>query len=385
MDHEITENDRKWAGRIRLQVAPSKDTTPEHPQNQDSSRPVAPSFNFPSIIELSPLKAIRVGSLREIRSEPRRNNRKRSNSSGGGPRLPDVFPALGETVGKSFGLRRRKKTSTSPQGRLSFDTASSHHSRNRPRSRYVISAEHPLKLLWDILTVIFAIAHMLKTHQDIRDRQFAFGASPFKLFCDVWFFIDILLNFACERRTAEGEILRDFRSICARYLTSWFPIDVLSLFPWETLYVQPIIEIQNKRGPLRKVFFRSRAVISVVTNRLRVRHFRWFGSVAKHTKHHGIGSARLLRLLIKYLPKYGLFFRNMKGVVAMRVLRQVHWLRRFFKNIEKSDCSTVSLSKDGSIGDISSRQENDSAEANTPRLRLDYEDWELIEDDGVPL
>jgi hypothetical protein len=253
----------------------------------------------------------------------------------------------------------------------------------------MIPAEHPFKLVWDILTVIFAIAHMLKTHEDIRDRQFAFGASPFKIFCDVWFFVDILLNFVTERKTAEGVILRDYRSICARYLISWFPIDVLSLFPWETLYIQPIIELQNKRGRLQKVFFRSRAVIKVITNRLRVRHFRWFGSVAKHTKHHGVGSARLMRLLIKYLPKYILFFRNMKGVVAMRVLRQVHWFRRFFKNIEKSDESTVSLSKDGSIGgsigDMSSRQENESAEANTPRMRLDYEDWELIEDDGVPL
>lgn len=383
MDHEINESGHKWAGKVRLEIP--KDPNCEQPQSQDSS-PLSSFSKFPRIIELSPRKAMRVGTLREIRSEPRPTYRKRSNSSGDGPRIPQVLPSLQETFDESLGLRRRKRKSTSPQGP---QAANSHHARYRPRSRYMIPAEHPFKLVWDILTVIFAIAHMLKTHEDIRDRQFAFGASPFKIFCDVWFFVDILLNFVTERKTAEGVILRDYRSICARYLISWFPIDVLSLFPWETLYIQPIIELQNKRGRLQKVFFRSRAVIKVITNRLRVRHFRWFGSVAKHTKHHGVGSARLMRLLIKYLPKYILFFRNMKGVVAMRVLRQVHWCRRFFKNIEKSDESTVSLSKDGSIGgsigDMSSRQENESAEANTPRMRLDYEDWELIEDDGVPL
>eukprot|EP00980_Cylindrotheca_fusiformis_P030474 scaffold24878_cov147-Cylindrotheca_fusiformis.AAC.3 len=378
MDHEMTEIERKWAGRILLGIRPATEepTAPPTSPLRESNTDV-----LPSVIELTPPKAKRAGSLRMVRSEPRKDH-KRSSSSGNGPRIPkNLFTPKNERMET---LRRRKKSS-SPQSRTSLDTNSNHPVRNRPRSRYVIPAEHPLKLVWDILTVIFAIAHTLKTHQDIRDRQFAFGASPFKLFCDVWFFIDILLNFVSERRAAEGYILRDYRSICARYLTSWFPVDVLSLFPWETLFVQPIIEIQNKRGPLRKVFFRSRAVINVIINKIRVRHFRWFGNVAKHTKHHGIGSARLLRLLIKYLPKYGLFFQHMKGVVAMRVLRQVHWLRRFFQNIDKSDGSTVSLSKDGSVDDISSRQEFGSDEANTPPTILDYEDWELIEDDGVPL
>ena len=172
-------------------------------------------------------------------------------------------------------------------------------------------------------------------------------------------------------------------------------MDILSLFPWEALYVQPLIDIQNKRSPMQKLFFRSRAVVQVIINRLRARHFRWFGNVAKHTKQHGVGYTRLFRLLVKYIPKYTLFFRNMKGIMALRVVRQVRWLGRFFASIEKSDASTASLSKEGDIDDISSRQDDDdtSADLDTPRMRLDYFKWELvsdddgvsISDDGVPL
>jgi len=65
-----------------------------------------------------------------------------------------------------------------------------------------------------------------------------------------------------------------------------------------------------------------------VTRILRGRHFKLFGRVAKHTKPVGVGASKLLRLIIKYLPKYILFFRNMKAVVALRILRQVKWFNR---------------------------------------------------------
>jgi len=371
MDHELQESGRKWITKLRLDTNADKlmqeTTTPQR------------SPNLPNVIELSPEKAARGASIRAIHTEPRlRLNRSRSSSSGGVSPRVSLCPE--ERVEENLGLRRRKRMSTKYPNRPSLGRGQ----RQRPRSRYVIPAEHPFKLIWDILTVVVAIAHMRKTHEDIRDRQFAFGASKFKVFCDAWFLVDILLNFVTERQTAEGEYLRDYRSICAHYLTSWFPIDILSLFPWETLYVQPLIELQNKRGPIKKLFHRSRAVVKVVINRLRARHFRWFGNVAKHTKQHGVGYTRLFRLLIKYLPKYTLFYRNMKGIMAMRVLRQVRWFGRFFLRIEKSDSSTASLSKDDG-DDISSHLEDDDHIIDTPRKRLEYEAWELVDDDVVPL
>jgi hypothetical protein len=259
---------------------------------------------------------------------------------------------------------------------------------SRPRARWLVPVEHPFKVLWDILTVIFSFANAYATHSAIRDRKF--GASMFMTFCDTWFLIDILLNFITERKTADGEILRDYKSICARYLTSWFAVDALSLFPWELLYVQPVIELQKRRGFFRKYFFRSRAVVRV-TSALRGRHLRWFGQVARHTKHHGIGTKRLLRLLIKYIPKYLLFFRNMKGVVAVRILRQVNWFRRFWRNVvmeqQKDDGDTVSLTHDDELDiaeddDVSSKMSMEDSDSSGRQVQVVYyENWEFVDDD----
>jgi hypothetical protein len=238
-------------------------------------------------------------------------------------------------------------------------------------------------VIWDIVTVILSLANAYATHVSIRDRKF--GETPLALFCNVWFLVDILLNFVTERKTSEGVILRDYRSIAARYLTSWFAVDALSLFPWETLYVKPIIDLQNRRGFFRRSFFKSKGIVRVTTH-LRGKHFRWFGTVARRAKHHGIGASRLLRLIIRYLPKYILFLRNMKGVVAMRVLRQINYVRRFYTNVvvgEKGDAMTVSLTRhDEFEDDLSSIM----SFGDSRRVQVVYENWELVDDDdGVPM
>eukprot|EP00536_Pseudo-nitzschia_multiseries_P011389 jgi/Psemu1/289655/fgenesh1_pg.384_\ len=270
------------------------------------------------------------------------------------------------TVGVKSGLRRRKHRKLSPRH---MEQLSSCAMSERVRSHSVIPIEQPFKIVWDMLTVFLSVVHSYLTHMAIRDR--AFEPSPFISFCQAWFLVDILLNFFTERKTNTGEIISDPRRIVARYLTSWFVVDILSLFPWEILYVKPLIEVQNRRGFFKKSFFRSKAVVRVTTH-LRGKHFRWFGAVAKHTKHHGIGAQRLLRLIIKYVPKYVMFLRNMKGVVAVRILRFVHWSRRSMKNIESkpSDASTTSIS---------------TSHGNDERCFVEA-DWENIDDDdGVPL
>eukprot|EP00429_Kryptoperidinium_foliaceum_P007919 CAMPEP_0176016692 /NCGR_PEP_ID=MMETSP0120_2-20121206/7982_1 /TAXON_ID=160619 /ORGANISM="Kryptoperidinium foliaceum, Strain CCMP 1326" /LENGTH=440 /DNA_ID=CAMNT_0017349697 /DNA_START=82 /DNA_END=1403 /DNA_ORIENTATION=+ len=275
-------------------------------------------------------------------------------------------------------------------GRLSSSTRKTHVSpRHRPRSRWVIPIDSTFKVTWDIMTVILSIANSHAMHVSIRERKFGFNA--FMLFCNVWFMLDILLNFVTERKTPNGEILRDYRSICARYLTSWFAVDAIALIPWETLYVKPIIDLQNRRGFLQKYFFRSRAVVRV-TRHLRGRHFRWFGTVAKRTKQHGVGASRLLRLIIKYAPKYVLFLRNMKGGVAVRVLRQIQWFRRFYHNIvQAADGDKPADSVTGSLtmediedeDDLSSKSGRgaNGNNNNKKQVQLVYENWESMEED----
>lgn len=358
-----------------------------------------------------------------IQSEPRRNQRRRCASGEMCAPLKlfeeeessseDYFEhrLLDHTEAFSLKSELRRRRKTSPMhGDINDAPRSEHESlmssirqrasptalRTRaPRSRWVIPMDHWFKTIWDILTVVFSIANAHAMHVSIRERKF--GPNAFVMFCNVWFMLDILLNFVTERKTESGEILRDYRSICARYLTSWFVVDALSLMPWETLYVKPIIDLQNRRSFLQKYFFRSRAVVRV-TRHLRGRHFRWFGNVAKHTKQHGVGGSRLLHLIIKYVPKYIMFVRNMKGVVAFRVLRQIQWFRRFYRNIikadvEKHDAMTGSLTRDEfeESDELSSKQSGGSEQRRghekSPRVQVVYETWELMDDDddGVPL
>ena len=290
-----------------------------------------------------------------------------------------------------LGIKLRKNRNLYPRNK-DQNIASTSKKSGKVCSRSVIPLEHPFKIVWDIFTVILSVVHSYLTHMAIRDRRFE--PSPFISFCQAWFLVDILLNFFTERKTNTGEIISNPRRIVARYLTSWFAVDLLSLFPWELLYVKPLIEIQNRRGFFKKSFFRSKAVVRV-TKHLRGKHFRWFGTVAKHTKHHGIGGQRLLRLIIKYVPKYVMFFRNMKGVVAFRILRFVHWSRRSMKNIEskQSDASTKSMSTARGDDDKSFLEDDENSYVREKDSFEVVYDWEKInneddhdeDDDGVPL
>ena len=310
-------------------------------------------------------------------------------------RKKSLTPASEPSSAKNSVFSHRRKTGKYSQ-------------RGKSKSSYVIPIEHPFKVTWDILTVVLSIVHGYLTHVAIRDRQFGF--SPFNAFCNVWFLADILFNFVTERKTSTGDVLSDHRSIIARYLTSWFAVDALSLFPWECLYMKPLVELQNRRGILKKSFFRSKAVVRV-TRHLRGRHFRWFGTVARHTKQHGIGGQRHFRLLVKYIPKYFMFLRNMKAIIFFRIIRYIHWGRRFFHNMQAqneivtsspkstdSDASTKSVTtreaEDDSLHDLG--DDHDDDDLRDMSVEVVYDDWKMHfsndsyyndddDDDGVPL
>ena len=212
----------------------------------------------------------------------------------------------------------------------------------RHRNPYLIPSDHPYKIVWDICTILLSLLSAYHTHLNIQKKQFSLHGIT-----EVWFFIDILLNFLTEHKSTYG---RTYKAVWARYLTTWFVVDALSLMPWERLYVQPLFDEQKRRGFFVKSFFRTRAVVRV-TRLLRGRHFKLFGQVAKQTKHAGVGASRLLHLIIRYVPKYLMFYRNMKGVLVVRVLRQVHWIRKLIKNVmtkktkKATDDATSSLTE----------------------------------------
>jgi len=193
-----------------------------------------------------------------------------------------------------------------------------------------IPANYPYKFWWDVATILLTIISAYTTHLDIRSRTFEFNA--IHIFTRIWFATDILLNFIIVEQDADGTITEKRITSAAIYLTTWFPIDILSIYPWERYFLKPVIEKQNQRKFLTKWFFRSRATVKV-TRFLRGKHFKVFGRVAKSTKSFGYGAKKLFSLLVRYVPKYLLFYRNMKTVIVLRVLRQVNLLRKMYVNI----------------------------------------------------
>eukprot|EP00542_Grammatophora_oceanica_P003673 CAMPEP_0194070742 /NCGR_PEP_ID=MMETSP0009_2-20130614/88341_1 /TAXON_ID=210454 /ORGANISM="Grammatophora oceanica, Strain CCMP 410" /LENGTH=417 /DNA_ID=CAMNT_0038724029 /DNA_START=917 /DNA_END=2170 /DNA_ORIENTATION=- len=215
-----------------------------------------------------------------------------------------------------------------------------HVSVSAGRSPWLIPADHPYKIAWDMCTILLSCASAILTHQSIRDRSFQI--TTMWVLTQLWFITDIILNFFTIKVLPDGSRVQDEKGVWARYLTTWFAVDVLSLVPWENMYVQPIIDRQRRRNLFVKSFFRTRAVIKV-TRLLRGRHFRAFGRVARQTKHAGVGARRLLRLIIKYVPKYLLFYRNMKGILAVRLLRLLHWVRKIGKHVLYASLETETV------------------------------------------
>jgi hypothetical protein len=238
----------------------------------------------------------------------------------------------------------------------------------------VIPSNHRLKITWDFLTVLLTFVSAYVGHIYIRDRS-TYEYDWWVIFTNVWFFVDILLNFFTDHRTSDGQLLSRGREVWGRYLTTWFVIDALSLLPWERMFLRPIIQMQNRRNIVIKWFFRSKAVIKV-TRILRGRHFKAFGMVAKRTKNVGYGGHRLLQLIIKYVPKYVLFYRNMKCVLILKTLRQIHFVKKIFRNLRsKSD-------SDHDDASIYSLDDLDSIDVqNEPYYGEDEDDTESFSSD----
>lgn len=221
----------------------------------------------------------------------------------------------------------------------------------------VIPSNHRLKITWDFLTVLLTFVSAYVGHIYIRDRS-TYEYDWWVVFTNVWFFIDILLNFFTDHRTSDGQLLSRGREVWGRYLTTWFVIDALSLLPWERMFLRPIIQMQNRRNIVIKWFFRSKAVIKV-TRILRGRHFKAFGMVAKRTKNIGYGGHRLLQLIIKYVPKYVLFYRNMKCVLILKTLRQIHFVKKIFRNLRSKQDSEYDDTSIYSLDDLDSFEVQD--------------------------
>mmetsp|Transcript_15238 Transcript_15238/g.33350 ORF Transcript_15238/g.33350 Transcript_15238/m.33350 type:complete len:465 (+) Transcript_15238:237-1631(+) len=217
------------------------------------------------------------------------------------------------------------------------------HAPLRNPTRWLIPVNHPIKILWDVLTVVLSIYNVYCTHAAIRDRQFQTRPG----FIEAWFLVDILLNFCTQRTTPEG-VLVTWQQVWGRYLTSWFVVDVLALFPGEVLYIQPLIELQRKRKLHQKILRRTKVAVKVTTRILKTGHVPWlYRAIAKASARPLREIVTIIKVCVKYVPKYLLFVRNMKGWILVRVLRDVGHVRMAWRHANNKDAATVDLTEEG--------------------------------------
>jgi hypothetical protein len=322
-------------------------------------------------------------------------------------------------------LRRKLKLSSRRYSRRSSSSSSSlllQQQKSSQVSSWLIPADHPLKLAWDVTTVCISLVSAYVTHTSIQERDY--DRTGFLIrFCEIWFLLDIFLNFVTQYRytppgvgaagsaivvptTSTGPsnktdtttttnsnnnlslstqqqqgciVLASPQKVWARYLTTWFLIDVISFIPWEKIWVKPIVEMQKRRNIVQKVGRRSKVVLKI-GRMLRGRHIRWFKNATRWTKRVvGYDGGRLLVLIIKYIPKYFTFVKNMKAVLAIRLLRQIHWLRKVMGHLYNRDKKGEGAGED----EVGTREEEEEIEDESTCCEFSSDEEEEISDDSV--
>ncbi|XRB22482.1 potassium voltage-gated channel [Pseudoscourfieldia marina] len=107
------------------------------------------------------------------------------------------------------------------------------HSNEHAMPWYIFKPDTLFRRVWDItqafVLLYLAIVVPLRVGYDVAPKGFAFAV---EFFVDLYFYIDILLNFITAIENADtGEVISDTRTIRAQYMRSWFAIDVLACLP----------------------------------------------------------------------------------------------------------------------------------------------------------
>lgn len=204
-----------------------------------------------------------------------------------------------------------------------------------------IQADHPLKIVWDMCTIILSLtAGVYTTHAGMRDRCFPhllnstcamktavpmlFGFIPGDMlvtFLDLWCVADIVLNFFIQHES-KSEVNNAKRS----YLKTWFVVDLISMLSWEIIFVQPVFH--EKKRLIRKAVDLCKMIPTLKR--------RWpqlikLCLVMRASRCKPLSLCRLIR----YAPKYITFTMKMKVVLLLRIMRHIRLQRQLYKNLAR--------------------------------------------------
>lgn len=216
------------------------------------------------------------------------------------------------------------------------------------RPSYHVPASHPLKIAWDILTIILSLTvGLYTTHASMRDQCFPhllnnnctalnkgaalplffgyFHGSTVVTLYDLWRVADIVLNFLTEDVNEHRNPQIPPR-VKLTYLRTWFLIDVITLLSWEVLYVQPVFNRNIKKNVFLKAIGVTRLYLFLRATK------RWSMILRVSRRAISMVGHKSSRKLIRYAPKYIHFALTgkMKVIVVLRIARQVRLVRTLY-------------------------------------------------------
>lgn len=152
-----------------------------------------------------------------------------------------------QSVGASFvvrgGLNGRSIASSVPGARSSLDRSYSFRNvlqtpATSRRNRCMLRPQQPSKVAWDLWVAVLIIYSTLTV-----PFRLAFGKSGVRIWVvldtatDLCFFLDIVANFHTAYTDAQGALVWDKSRVAARYLRTWFLLDLVSTLPFDWLVI----------------------------------------------------------------------------------------------------------------------------------------------------
>jgi len=170
------------------------------------------------------------------------------------------------------------RTSVNVRGTIRISVADDHSGSHGKCQSMMISPDSKFRTAWDFCIAIFVSYLLLKVPLAVfpGDMLDSSAWSTFDVFLDVFFWLDIILNF--RTGYVHGKhVVMDPTKVAKHYLSFWFWIDILACFPFEQVLADAS-KSQRKIVKLWKIFkltklLRMQRVIVVMRDYFKYRYF----------------------------------------------------------------------------------------------------------------
>lgn len=152
---------------------------------------------------------------------------------------PQLETPSGQLQRASSALRRSIfRSSTSAEG-SSVEPLRATTRNHGKQHRFIVAEDSSGRVHWDMLVICLILNYIVvmplrSAFQKTSNSDFIHIKGIWlyvELLADIIFLIDILVNFRTSFRLNDGTLIDDPKAIAARYLRSWFWLDLISSFP----------------------------------------------------------------------------------------------------------------------------------------------------------